>query len=117
MVSEIIYFSDGCAGQYKNWKIFLNLCLPENYFGIPADWHFFATSHGKSPLDGIGNTIRREATRASLQRSYKDQIVSPQALFEFVNADLKGINVAFVRSEELNADRTSLGKRFENAKQ
>ena len=26
-LSKVHYFSDGCAGQYKNCKNFLNLCL------------------------------------------------------------------------------------------
>ena len=86
--SKVIYFSDGCAGQYKNLKNFLNLCLHEYDFGMPAEWNFFATSHGKGPSDGIGGTIKREATRASLMRPYKDQILTPDALFEFVRSDL-----------------------------
>ena len=53
------YFSDGAASQYKNCKNFLNLCYHEEDFGVKAEWHFFATSHGKSPCDGIGGTIKR----------------------------------------------------------
>ena len=51
-LSKIIYFSDGCAGQYKNCKNFVNLCLHEEDFGAPCEWHFFATSNGKGPSDG-----------------------------------------------------------------
>ena len=57
-LSNIVYFSDGCMGQYKNLKNFLNL------FDIPAEWHFFATSHGKGPSDGIGGTIKREVNKS-----------------------------------------------------
>ena len=69
-----MYFLGDCVGQYKNLKSFLNLCLHEQDFDIPAEWHFFATSHGKGPSNAIEGTIRCEATKASLQRSYKDQI-------------------------------------------
>ena len=95
-VSNIVYFSDGCAGQYKNLKIFLNLCLHEEDFDIAAEWHFFATSHGKGPSDGIGGTIKREATKASLQRPYKDQILTALDLFHFVESSLNGINAEFL---------------------
>ena len=44
-LSNIVCFSDGCVGQYKNLKNFLNLCLHDEDFDIPAEWHFFATSH------------------------------------------------------------------------
>jgi hypothetical protein len=52
------YFSDGAVSQYKNCKKFLNLCYHEEDFGVKAEWHFFATSHGKSPCDSIGGTIK-----------------------------------------------------------
>ncbi len=41
-------------------------------FGIDAEWHFFATSHGKSTCDGLGGTVKRFATKASLQRQLYD---------------------------------------------
>ena len=56
-LSLVKYFSDGASSQYKNCKNFLNLCYHEEDFGIKAEWHFFATSHGKSPCDGIGGTV------------------------------------------------------------
>jgi hypothetical protein len=40
---------------------------------MPAEWHFFATSRGKSAYDGVGGTLRRLAAKASLQRPYNDQ--------------------------------------------
>lgn len=65
-LKKIIYFSDGSAAQYKNKKNFINLCSHEKDFnGIKAEWHFFATSHGKSPCDGIGGTVKRLVSKAS----------------------------------------------------
>jgi hypothetical protein len=52
-ITEIMYMTDGCAGQYKCCRSFLNLCRHEKTFGMKASWAFFATSHGKSPCDGI----------------------------------------------------------------
>ena len=70
-VIDIEYFSDGCAGQYKNFKNILNLCHHVTDFGITARWSFFATSHGKSPCDGIGGTVKRLVARASLHWTTK----------------------------------------------
>ena len=50
---KIIHFSDGAAAQYKNQKIFLNLCHQKADFAVDAEWHFFATSHGKGPCDNL----------------------------------------------------------------
>ena len=73
----IYYYSDGAASQYKNRLNFLNLCYHESDFGIKAEWHYFATSHGKSACDGVGGTVKRLAARASLQMIYNDQIMTP----------------------------------------
>ncbi len=46
----------------------------------PAEWHLSATSHGKGPCDGVGGTVKRLAARASLQRPYEKQILTPRQL-------------------------------------
>ena len=51
-VKKIIYFSDGCAEQYKNRQNFINFTPLD--FDNPAEWHFFATSYRIGPYDGIG---------------------------------------------------------------
>lgn len=45
----------------------MNLLYNEKDHGIPADWHFFATPHGKNPCDGIGGTIKPLVSHASFQ--------------------------------------------------
>ena len=39
-------------------KTFINLCFHEADFGVPAEWHFSATSHGKGACDGVGGTVK-----------------------------------------------------------
>ena len=75
-LSKVHYFSDGCAGQYKNCKNFLNLCLHNSDFWVKCEWNFFATSHGKSLCDGIGGTVKWLVTRASLQWPICNQILT-----------------------------------------
>ena len=62
-VTKIYYVSDGCGGQYTNFKNFLNLCSNKEDFSIEAEWIFFATSHGKSPYDGIGGAVKCHAAK------------------------------------------------------
>jgi hypothetical protein len=68
------YFSDGGVGQYKNYKNFINICLHEKDFDVKCIWSFFATSHGKSPWDGLGGTLKCLTARASLQRTLSNQL-------------------------------------------
>ena len=90
-ISIIHYFSDGCAGQYKNCKNFLNLCKHFGDFSINCVWSFFATSHGKSPCDGLGGTIKRLTARASLQRPIKNQILTAMEVLEYCQKEVQGI--------------------------
>ena len=82
-IHKVFYYSDGAAPQYKNRKNFINLCHHEADFGVPAEWHFSATSHGKGACDGVGGTVKRLAARASLQRPYDQQIMTPRQLFDW----------------------------------
>ena len=65
-ITKVLYFNDWPASQYKNFKNFVNLCYHEIDHGIQAQWHFFATSHGKSPCNGIGGTTKRLVARETL---------------------------------------------------
>ena len=118
-VVEIVkYFTDGAASQYKNYKNLANLTQHFADFNLQAEWHFFATSHGKGPCDGIGGTIKRLARRQSPQsvNNSESVIQTPRALFEFANSHIENIKIFFVSTEEVNVNEEQLRKRFENAK-
>ena len=57
-IDTITYFSDSCSQQYENYKNFINFLCHGNGFRIAAKWTFFATSHSKSPCDGVGGTVK-----------------------------------------------------------
>ena len=54
----IDFFSDGATQHFKQKYSFLaaTLFLLE---GVHVNWHFFATSHGKGAVDGVGGTVKR----------------------------------------------------------
>jgi hypothetical protein len=60
-------------------------CHSEN-LRVPAKWHFFATSHGKSACDGVGGSLKGLAAKASLQRPYNYQTIIPHQLYEQVES-------------------------------
>ncbi|KAJ8666163.1 hypothetical protein QAD02_007825 [Eretmocerus hayati] len=63
---KMIYVSDGAPQQCKNKTASGNLTYHYSGFQVVAEWHFFATSHGKGPCDGLAGCIKRTAARASL---------------------------------------------------
>ena len=113
---KVIYFSDGAASQYKNRKNFVNLCNHQADFGVSAEWHFSATSHGKGACDGLGGTVKRLATKASLQRPYKEQIMTPLQLFQWASASICGVTFDYVSVEEYESEKQNLETRFDSCR-
>lgn len=115
LLKKVVYFTDGAAGQYKNRKNFLNLMYHKQDFDLYAEWHFFATSHGKGPCDGLGGTVKRLAARASLQKIGKDGIQTPKELYDWATTNIRNINFSFVLEKEVEEECALLKKRFESA--
>ena len=110
---QTCYFSDGAASQYKNRKNFINLCHHEEDFGIPAQWHFSATSHGKGACDGLGGTVKRLAARASLQRPYDEQVMTARQLFEWASSNIPAVFFEYCSTEDYKIEQTHLEERFQ----
>ncbi|KAL5477704.1 hypothetical protein EMCRGX_G024538 [Ephydatia muelleri] len=109
---KIWYMSDGCAAQYKNCKNFLNLCHHFADFGVHAEWHFFATSHGKSAGgDGAGGTVKRVATKACLQHPYDNHILTALQLYEFAVGHIQGMHFGFATVQEHDDEAKMLEER------
>lgn len=94
-VTEVVYVTDGCAAQYKCCSSFFNLCQHERKYGLKAEWVFFATSHGKSPCDGIGGLVKRETYKESLRRPYENQILNATHVFIFCQSSKLSESITF----------------------
>ena len=111
--SKVYYFSDGSSAQYKNFKNFSNVLYHEVDFGMKAEWHFFATAHGKGPCDGIGGTLKRLASKASLQGNV---IETPHELFEFLQGNSPTVVIDYFTEEEYQKEKHELQERFQNSR-
>lgn len=115
-LTKVFYFSDGAASQYKNFKNFANLVYHKDDFGLDAQWHFFATSHGKNACDGVGGTIKREAAKASLQAVTTGHILTPKQLYEWGCGQIQNVKFFFIAKEEVIAHEVEQRQRFVIAK-
>lgn len=113
---KLNYFSDGAASQYKNKSNFLNLCHHEKDFGVKAEWNFFASSHGKNACDGVGGTVKRLATLASLRMVYNNQIMTPRQLYDWAKDNIANIYFLYSTTEAHEAEAKILKDRFKAAK-
>ena len=83
---------------------------------MKAEWHFFATSHGKNACDGVGGTIKRLAASASLQRAIHNQILNTHQLYDFAKSEILGITCFFVDKQQVDVVSKLLTSSYENGK-
>ena len=97
MPEKLLYVSDGAASQYKNYKNFVNIVSHQTEFGINCEWHFTATSHGKSTCDAMCAVVKRATRLESLKPGIV--IANSRQMFEFlVKTNLKEkLSFIFVR--------------------
>jgi hypothetical protein len=112
-ISKIYYFSYGASAQYKNKNNFINLCHCNTDFGINAEWHLFATSHGKGPCDCVGGTTKQPAAHFSLQHY---QVLTPAQLYSWTREHLSSTHVQYVYNSEVGQTRHHLKFRFDNTR-
>lgn len=64
-IKSICIFSDNCAAQFKNRYVIesMNTLKAERGF-THLDWNFFAASHGKGAVDGLGGSVKRSVWTA-----------------------------------------------------
>ena len=113
-IERVHYWSDGAGSQFKNKFNFVNLLHHKSDMGCEADWSFFATSHGKGPIDGIGGEVKRSVWRDVL----KGNVVVNSAL-EFYEAAIKlnkTITVLYVKQEEIQEVADNLQERWNDCK-
>jgi hypothetical protein len=57
------------------------LVIHRNDFGIAAEWHFFATKHGRIPCNTVGGTTKWKAVRLSFQCPYDKLMLTHKVLY------------------------------------
>lgn len=77
-VKTLKIWSDGPSSQFKNKFIASIIPIFEAEFNLKIYWNFFATSHGKGCVDGIGATVK---TIVRKHIKARDQIVNSAADF------------------------------------
>ena len=80
-------------------------------------WKQSGTSLGKSACDGIGGTVKRPASKASLKRPAHNQILTPLDMFSYCESDVTGIKFFYMSSTTIKVDNVILLQDKYNAAQ
>ncbi|CAF0921078.1 unnamed protein product, partial [Didymodactylos carnosus] len=109
-VDEIIFFSDGAASQFKNRYLLRYLTHLRDKTDLDISWNYFASSHGKGVVDGIGGTIKRlvwTEIMAGKRCSSADEFVN------ICREKTKTIIVGLVRQGQFDITKITLEKFFD----
>lgn len=104
-VKHVYAFSDGPTSQFKNRYLVHFLHKLTNIVNI--QWNFFATSHGKGVVDGIGATVKRLVYNAVTTRA-APVVQDAHSFYQVASALPMAVNVSLVSKKERDEILSSL---------
>ena len=78
--TEVVVWSDGCAAQFRS-RFVVRLPTDRFFEGIKLSWFNNEKSHGKGPMDGVGETVNNVVFQ-----KVKSRFLTIHSPFEFYQA-------------------------------
>lgn len=100
-------FSDGPSSQFKN-RYMANFYRILQRKGMKIKWHFFATSHGKGIVDGLGGTVKRVVWTAVSTRKVP-QVLNAEEFAKVATQMCKSIGIHLYLNEDIDKSSSKLG--------
>ena len=110
-VREIKVISDGAASQFEQRFLFSNLHVWKDLFSVDLEWNFFATSHGKGVIDGIGGTVKRSVWWQV--GAGKDNVISTLKFSEIGIHRNPGIHIKYIPSDSIKTQTLEITSRWQ----
>ena len=113
---KIVSLSDGPRSLFKNKFVAAAIKDLEKKHAVQINWSFFATSHGKGPVDGIGGAAKRFVWDAVRLRKH---LVKNSANFGNAASSMPKVKVHELTAANINERNKNLGLHdtFETAEQ
>lgn len=114
-IKSICIFSDNCAAQFKNRYVIesMNTLKAERGF-THLEWNFFAASHGKGAVDGLGGSVKRSVWTAVKAR--KAIINNAEEFYDLARRLSPKISFIFVSQKQIEEGKTMLDDRWKGLK-
>ena len=111
-IKKINIFRDGASQQFKQRFLFSNLHIWEEVaILLSIVWNFFATSHGKEGVDGLGGTVKRAVW--GYVRSGQACITTAKEYAVITKERNPNIHVNFIAKEEITILKQRLDEHWE----
>ncbi|KAK3920021.1 ATP-dependent 6-phosphofructokinase, muscle type [Frankliniella fusca] len=104
------YNKHSTTQHFKNKYNAANLMHHKEDFDVEAEWHYFATSHGKGPADGLAGSAKSCARKHALQGN---DILTATHLFDFLNDNERfpKVKFSYVSTAEVLEEEKKLSQR------
>ena len=99
-VKTFSVWSDGPSSQFKNKFITAVIKALEDKHQINIKWTYFATSHGKGPVDGIVGSVKRQVWTAASRRT---SLVTDATSFTATAKKVCNVDVVEMTSDEIQS--------------
>ena len=111
-IKELDIFSDGAAQHFKQKYIFSFVSSLLRTKQIRVNWHFFATSHGKGAVDGIGGAVKRTVFTAIKNRRHN--VKYAQWYTECARSLLGSTTILYISNETISSKKAELDDLWAN---
>ena len=98
-VNTVSIWSDGPASQFKNRFIAAATISLQEKHNMNIHWNFFATSHGKGPVDGIGGAVKLYVWTVVKQR--KEIVVNTASSFVEIAGGMPQVSVLEMTTSDI----------------
>lgn len=109
-LEEIDIFSDGPSSQFKQKYTLCNI----TFASLKVNWHFFATSHGKGAVDGVGGTVKRAVYRGLMTEKWIPLPNDAKSFAECANSVCNGVEVIYCSKEAIEREIDAFEERVLN---
>lgn len=98
ITKTLLIWSDGPNNQFKNRYTAALIKIFEEQFHIKIYWNFFATSHGKGCVDGLGAVVKNRVKR--LVKSRKAIVNCAKSFVDAFNLESSVIDLIYMSENE-----------------
>ncbi len=111
-VEKVKTFTDGPSSQFKNRYIASSIPEMEKKYGLQIEWNYFASGHGKGPVDGVGGIAKRTVYRRCMAGA---TITNANDFCEILKASGTKIEVHTMSASEIDKRSSAFEEVWANA--
>lgn len=111
-----VIYSDGPSCEFKNKYMAKVLHLLSNKYGGEWYWKFFATSHGKGVVDGVGGRAKSLVRQKCMSKSGKTIVQSSKDFFDVIKDLMPSTKVFLFNHNDIN-EKIKKDNPWENVKE